>query len=72
MKQTKTITYSEALSELETIVQQIENEEVDIDILIEKIKRADYLCKFCRAKLRNTENEVKNIIKDIEQLPEKS
>ncbi len=72
MKQAKTNTYRAALSELEMIVQQIENEEIDIDILTEKIKRADYLCKFCRAKLRNTEEEVKNIIKDIEQLPEET
>ncbi|MCX8030666.1 MAG: exodeoxyribonuclease VII small subunit [Thermodesulfovibrionales bacterium] len=64
--------YSEALSELEKIVKQIENEEIDIDTLTEKIKRADYLCKFCRAKLRSTEEEVKSILREIEQPAEDS
>lgn len=70
MKQAKKLTYNEAIAELEMIVQQIENEEIDVDMLTEKVKRADYLCKYCRSKLKNTEDEVKAIIRDIEQVSE--
>jgi exodeoxyribonuclease VII small subunit len=61
------LTYSEAITELETIVSQIENEEVDVDILAEKIKRAAYLMKFCKNKLKGTEGEVKKLLTDIEE-----
>lgn len=67
MKQPKKMTYNEALAELEAIVKEIENEEIDLDMLAEKVKRADYLCKYCRSKLRSIEEEVKSIIKDMEQ-----
>lgn len=70
MKQSKKLSYNEAIAELEMIVQQIENEEIDVDMLTEKVKRADYLCSFCRNKLKSTEEEVKGIIKDIEQIQE--
>jgi len=70
MKQAKKPTYSEAIAELEAIVREIENEEIDVDMLTEKVKRADYLAKFCKSKLKSTEEEVKAIIKDIEQVKE--
>ncbi len=70
MKQAKKLSYNDAIAELEVIVYQIENEEVDVDMLTDKVKRADYLCKFCRSKLKSTEDEVKAIIKDIEQVSE--
>jgi exodeoxyribonuclease VII small subunit len=33
-------TYREAIEELEEIVSQIENEQIDVDALTEKVKRA--------------------------------
>ena len=63
----KHLTYSEAISELEKIVNQIENEEVDVDILAEKIKRAAYLMTFCKNKLKGTEGEVKKLLTEIEK-----
>ncbi len=67
MRHPKKLTYNEALSELEAIVREIESEEIDLDMLTDKVKRADYLCKYCRSKLKSTEEEVKSIIKDMEQ-----
>ncbi len=63
----KQLTYSGAIKELETIVSEIENEEVDVDILAEKIKRASYLMTFCKNKLKGTEGEVKKLLTDIEK-----
>ncbi len=67
MRHPKKLTYNEALSELEAIVREIESEEIDLDMLTDKVKRADYLCKYCRSKLKSTEEEVKSIIKDMGQ-----
>jgi len=67
MKQPKKPTYNEAIAELEAIVREIEGEEIDLDILTDKVKRADFLCKYCRSKLKSTEEELKSIIKNMEQ-----
>jgi len=61
----KEIPYTKAIEELEEIVSSIENEEVNIDELSVKVKRAAELIKICKNKLHNTEEEVNNILKDI-------
>jgi exodeoxyribonuclease VII small subunit len=57
------------LNELEKIVAEIESEEVDVDVLAEKIKRASFLITFCKDKLRNAENEVKKVLSEMEEGP---
>jgi len=54
---TTNLTYNKALGELEKIVKQIESEEIQLDALSEKIKRATELIEFCKTKLRTTEEE---------------
>ncbi len=61
----KKILYTEAIEELETIVQEIENEEISVDILSEKVKRASILIKICKDKLSKTEDDVNDILKEI-------
>lgn len=58
--------YESAFKELEEITREIENEAVSVDILSEKVKRASFLIEFCQKKLRQTEDEVGTIIKQIE------
>ena len=60
------ITYESAYKELEDITREIENEAVSVDLLSEKVKRASYLIEYCQKKLRQTEAEVGNIIRQIE------
>jgi exodeoxyribonuclease VII small subunit len=60
------ITYESAYRELEDITREIENEAVSVDVLSEKVKRASYLIEYCQKKLRQTEAEVGNIIRQIE------
>ena len=62
----KEISYSEAIAEIEEILYLIENEELDIDILSDKVKRVSTLIKLCKKKLHNTELEVQKILDDIE------
>jgi exodeoxyribonuclease VII small subunit len=60
------LTYETAYAELRTIAAEIENETVSVDVLAEKVKRASELISFCQGKLRATEQNVNNIIKEME------
>lgn len=59
------LNYTQAISELENIVQEIENAEISVDELSEKVKRAATLIKFCNSKLTQTELDVQNILNDL-------
>ena len=63
----KEITYSEAIEELENIVSEIENDDVSVDELGVKVKRASELIKICKSKLFSTEEEVNRILKEISE-----
>jgi exodeoxyribonuclease VII small subunit len=63
----KTISYKEAVAEIEDILVKIENEELDVDDLTEKVKRVSSLIKLCKEKLHNTEQEVEKILKEMEK-----
>lgn len=56
------ITYSSAMERLEAIVNEIENGNLDIDLILDKIKEAQKLAAFCKNKLYKTENEVNKIL----------
>jgi exodeoxyribonuclease VII small subunit len=60
------LTYTEAIVELETIVEEIENEDISVDDLSEKVKRASELIRLCKTKLTKTEQEVNEVLKEIE------
>jgi exodeoxyribonuclease VII small subunit len=62
----KTPTYAEAFEELQKIVSEIENGEISVDILSEKVKRAALLIRICKNKLTSTEEEVGKILKELE------
>ena len=66
MSKSKQPAYSQALMELEQIISEIETEDVDVDALAEKVKRAAFLVKLCKTRLRNAEEEVKKIMAEIE------
>ena len=59
------ISYEKAVSELEDIVNKIESEEISVDELSEKVKRASELIRICKAKLFSTEKEVNKILDEI-------
>ncbi|MCF8381683.1 MAG: exodeoxyribonuclease VII small subunit [Bacteroidales bacterium] len=58
----KTITYNEAVKEIEEILQNLEEEELDVDQLADKVKRATELIHYCKSKLKNTEAEINKIL----------
>lgn len=58
--------YADAFEELRIIVSEIEEGEISVDQLSEKVKRASELIKICKAKLTSTEEDVNKILKDLE------
>ena len=58
--------YKDAMEEIERIVDEIENETVDVDMLAVKIKRAAFLIKYCKQKLRKTDEEIKKVLDELE------
>jgi exodeoxyribonuclease VII small subunit len=62
----KNITYTAAFEELQQIVSEIEQGEISVDELSEKVKRAAELIKICKAKLTETEEDVSKILKELE------
>ena len=62
----KKLSYTEAINEIESIIEKIENEELNVDELTEKVKRVSYLIKYCKDKLKKTDDEVQKILDGIE------
>ena len=63
----KTLTYEDAYNELQAIAQEIESENVLVDVLAQKVKRASELITYCQEKLRSTEKEVNKIISEMDK-----
>ena len=55
-------TYSQAMERLEKIVRQIDNNELEIDVLAEKIKEANEIIAFCTEKLTKADREVEKLL----------
>ncbi len=68
----KNTSYEQAITELEEIVNKIESEEISVDELSDKVKRASQLIRICKTKLKNTEEEVNNVLKEISEKEEKT
>jgi exodeoxyribonuclease VII small subunit len=58
--------YTDAFEELQTIVSEIEEGEISVDLLSEKVKRAALLISICKKKLADTEGDVNQILKQLE------
>ena len=58
----KNIKYEEALKQLETIVDKMENGDLDIDSMTEELKKAKTLIKLCKNKLKHTDEEIRKLL----------
>jgi exodeoxyribonuclease VII small subunit len=59
-------TYTEAFNELQQIVSDMEQGDITVDELTEKIKRAIQLIKICCTKLSTVEEDVQKILRELE------
>lgn len=62
------LNYTEAFNELQDLVSEIEQGEISVDELSEKVKRATLLIKICKNKLTTTEEDVSKILKELDTL----
>ena len=65
--QKKSFKYKHAMEELNEILDSLQAEDIDVDELSSKVKRATELIKLCRQKIQKTEMEVKDIINKFEE-----
>ena len=59
--------FSKAIEKLEEIIGKIENEEIDVDELSNKVKESVTLIKMCKDKIQKAEMEVKKVVDDIDK-----
>ena len=59
--------YSKSVKKLEEIIEKIENEEIDVDELSEKVKEAVALIKVCKDKIEKAELDVKQVVEGFAQ-----
>jgi exodeoxyribonuclease VII small subunit len=58
--------YKDAFEELKEIVTEIEQGEISVDELSEKVKRASRLINICKNKLATTEEDVNKILRELD------
>ena len=63
--------YTEAFEELQEIVSEIEQGEISVDELSEKVKRASLLISICKNKLATTEEDVNTILRELDSASDK-
>ncbi|HLO90020.1 MAG TPA: exodeoxyribonuclease VII small subunit [Lentimicrobium sp.] len=64
--QKEDMTYTGAITELEQIINEMEDASISMDELSSKVKRAAVLLQFCKDKLTSTEHEVNLVLKSFE------
>ena len=61
------LTYTEAITELENILAELEtNQEVNMDIIAEKVKRSAILMEFCKKQLHELDEELEKIMEHLD------
>lgn len=68
MNKTEQLSYSQAIAELEQIVAKMQSDDCDIDNLAQYTARSLELLKICKSKLLKTDDELKKILAELNQL----
>lgn len=58
--------YAEALDELETILTELEESDVDVDVLAERVARASDLIRVCRDRIGNAKLQIEKVVAGLE------
>lgn len=64
------LSYSTAVTELDEILAELEDEALDVDILGDRVSRASELISFCRERITSAQTQVEQIVADLEQAGE--
>ena len=60
------LSYARAVEELETILEELEDDNLDVDHLAERVGRAAALIRLCRERISHTRLEVERIVSDLD------
>ena len=61
-----TIGYADAVAELGAILDELERDDLDVDVLGERVRRASELIKLCRGRIAHAQADVDRIVTDLE------
>lgn len=62
---TDELSYSEALEELEQLLDDLEGADTDVDVLAERVARGVELVRFCRARLEVVATDVDAVVSEL-------
>jgi exodeoxyribonuclease VII small subunit len=66
MNKKTTMTYSQAVEELDAIFKELENSEiVDMDKITAQVKRATVLMEYCKKQLHDIDEELQKMVEKI-------
>ena len=60
------IGYADAMRELDAILEELERDDLDVDVLAERVRRASFLIKLCRGRIARARADVEGIVTDLE------
>jgi exodeoxyribonuclease VII small subunit len=60
------IGYAEALGELEGILDELDGDEVDVDVLGSRVRRAAELLRLCRDRIASARFDVEQVVSELE------
>jgi len=60
------LSYSTAMSELESILEDLEGDDLDVDDLADKVGRAAHLIDHCRSRIERARTEVERVVVDLD------
>ena len=60
------IGYAEALDELEGILDELDGDEVDVDVLGARVRRAAELLRLCRERIASARFDVEQVVAELE------
>ena len=63
----KELTLKEALTKLDTLVSELNNQDVDLEAGLEKFKEGVEIIKFCREQITKAENTFKSLNQELEK-----
>ena len=63
---TDDIGYADALDELEAILDELDGDEVDVDVLGARVRRAAELLRLCRSRIAGARFEVEQVVSELE------
>jgi len=60
------IGYADAMAELDTILGELDDDNIDIDVLSERVERAAELIAVCRSRIGSAQERVAQIVETLE------